>query len=163
MEGKCTALYRGSLFGESANFRAMIGYLTPQGRFHCICESNTVQTPGAGTSEAIDEHWSGVGPESEKIFAFSGGYDPERDTSDLQEMLEERLHRNLGAPALARLGAGADGPFARRNDFYFEMDLEQVDELRKELKLKPRLRTEAKNGADSVRKPALAAIIGEVV
>ncbi len=112
--------------GESANFRAMIGYLTPQGRFHCICESNTVQTPGAGTSEAIDEHWSGVGPESEKIFALSGGYDAERDTSDLQEMLEQRLHRNLGAPALARLGAGADGPFARKNDFFFEMDIELV-------------------------------------
>lgn len=112
--------------GERASFRVMIGYLAPTGRFHAICESNTVTTPAAGTPEAVDEHWADVGADSEKIFALSGGYDAERDTGELQEILEERAHRKLGAPALAKLGAGADSPFRRKSDFYFDMDIELV-------------------------------------
>ncbi len=112
--------------GEATSFRVLVGYLSSGGRFHAIAKSNIVKTPAAGTSEAIDEHWGDVGAESERIFALSGGYDAERETGELKEMLEERLHRSLGAPALAKLGAGADGPFRRRGDFHFDMDIELV-------------------------------------
>lgn len=112
--------------GEAASFRVMIGYATPNGRFHCICESNIVRTPAAGSADAVDEHWRDVGPESERIYAMSGGYSKEVDTADLKEMLEDRLHRTLGAPALARIGAGAENPFRRRSDFHFDMDIELV-------------------------------------
>lgn len=112
--------------GQAATFRVMIGYLAPTGRYHAICESNIVSTPAAGTSDAIDNHWADVAADSEKIFSLSGGYDSDRETADLQEMLEERIHRTLGAPALARLGAGSDSPFRRKHNFHFDMDIELV-------------------------------------
>lgn len=112
--------------GEPASIRVMVGYLTPSGRFHAICESNIVKTPAAGSSDAVDEHWTDLGGESEKIFALSGGYDSEKETAELQEILEDRLQRSLGAPALAQLGAGADSPFRRKSDFHFDMDIELV-------------------------------------
>lgn len=112
--------------GEAASFRVLVGYLSPNGRFHAIAKSNIVKTPGASSSDAVDDHWSHLGAESERIYAMSGGYDSERETGELKEILEERLHRHLGAPALAQLGAGADGPFRRRSGFHFDMDVELV-------------------------------------
>ncbi len=112
--------------GEPANFRVLIGYLSSSGRFHAIAKSNIVKTPGAGTPDAVDEHWSDLGAESERIFAVSGGYDDELDSGELKEMLEDRLRRTLGAPPLAKLGAGADSPFRQRGGFHFEMEVELV-------------------------------------
>lgn len=112
--------------GEPANFRVLIGYLSSSGRFHAIAKSNIVKTPGAGTPDAVDEHWSDLGAESERIFAVSGGYDGELDSGELREMLEDRLRRSLGAPPLAKLGAGADSPFRQRGGFHFEMEVELV-------------------------------------
>lgn len=112
--------------GESANFRVSVGYLGGNGRFHVIAQSNIVRTPAATTPEAVDQHWSDLGPEGEKIFAMSGGYDSERETGELQEVLEDRLNRSLGAPTLARLGAAADAMYQRRGGFHFDMDVELV-------------------------------------
>ncbi len=112
--------------GETANFRVLIGYLSTSGRFHAIAKSNIVKTPGAGTTDAVDEHWSDLGAESERIFAVSGGYDEELDSGELKEMLEDRLRRSLGAPPLAKLGAGADSPFRQRGGFHFEMEVELI-------------------------------------
>ena len=111
--------------GESASFRVSLGYLGPQGRFHRISISNTVKTPAAGAVDAVDEHWSDLGPEGERIFVLSGGYDSERETGELKEMLEERLNRNLGARPW-RLALSADGPFRQRSGFHFDMDVELV-------------------------------------
>lgn len=112
--------------GESARFRVLVGYLGANGRFHAIAKSNIVRTPEAGASDAVDSHWSDSESESERIFSLSGGYDGEQETVELKEMLEERLHRKLGAPELAKLGAAADGPFRKRNDFHFDMEIELV-------------------------------------
>ncbi|MEM7475059.1 MAG: DUF4912 domain-containing protein [Planctomycetota bacterium] len=112
--------------GVEASFRVMVGYSTPNGRFHCICESNVVTTPNAGAADEVEDHWSDVGADAEKIFALSGGYDKERETADLKEVLEDRVQRELGAPALAKLGAAAQSPFRRGNGFHFDMDIELV-------------------------------------
>lgn len=112
--------------GEPSIFRVLVGYLASSGRFHAIARSNIVKTPQAGSSDAVDEHWSDASQDSEKIFALSGGYDQQRETADLQEMLEDRVNRKLGAPALARIGASSDGPFRRRNDFHFDLEIELV-------------------------------------
>jgi uncharacterized protein len=112
--------------GEPASFRVLIGYLATNGRFHIMAKSNIVKTPGAGSPDAVDEHWSDLGAESERIYAISGGYDGELETGELKEILEDRVHRTLGAPPLAKLGAGADSPFRRRGGFHFEMDVELV-------------------------------------
>ncbi|MFO0942023.1 MAG: DUF4912 domain-containing protein [Pirellulales bacterium] len=112
--------------GESANFRVSVGYLGINGRYHVIAQSNIVRTPAATATDAVDQHWSDLGSEGEKIFAMSGGYDSERETAELQEVLEDRLNRSLGAPTLARLGAAADAMYQRRGGFHFDMDVELV-------------------------------------
>lgn len=112
--------------GEPASFRVLIGYLSISGRFHVIAKSNIVKTPGSGSPDAVDEHWSDLGAESERIYAVSGGYDGELETGELKEMLEDRLRRTLGAPPLAKLGAGADSPFRNRGGFHFDMEVELV-------------------------------------
>lgn len=110
--------------GEEASFRVMVGYASTGGRFHSICESNVVTTPNAGNSEEVEDHFSGA--DAERIFALSSGYDKERETTDLQGILEDRLQRELGAPALAKLGASAQSPFRRNAGFHFDMDIEMV-------------------------------------
>ncbi|MEZ6154016.1 MAG: DUF4912 domain-containing protein [Pirellulaceae bacterium] len=112
--------------GEPASFRVLIGYLSLSGRFHVIAKSNIVKTLGAGSPDAVDEHWSDLGAESERLYAVSGGYDGELETGELKEMLEDRLRRTLGAPPLAKLGAGADSPFRNRGGFHFDMEVELV-------------------------------------
>lgn len=112
--------------GHSATFRVSIGYLGHQGRFYPIAVSNSVKTPDATSPDATDDHWSHLVPEGERIFALSGGYDSSRDSGELKAMLESRLHRNLGAPELAKLAVAADMPTHYRSDFFFDMEVELV-------------------------------------
>jgi hypothetical protein len=112
--------------GKSGSYRAMIGYLGVGGRFHTICESNIVETLGAGNPESVDQHWTDMGESFEHVYAMSGGYHSEHDTADLKQMMEDRLHKTVGAPAFAQFGAGADAPFSRRGGFHFEMEVELV-------------------------------------
>jgi hypothetical protein len=112
--------------GEEAIFRVSVGYLGANGRYHVIAVSNTVKTPKASSPEAVDDHWSHLLPEGEKIFALSGGFDSERESGEMKTILESRLHRVLGAPELARLAVAADMPHHYRSDFFFEMDVELV-------------------------------------
>lgn len=112
--------------GKSGSFRAMIGYLSASGRFHTICESNIVEALGAGNPESVDQHWTDMGESFEHVYAMSGGYTSEHDTTDLKEMMEDRLHKTVGAPAFSQFGAGADAPFSRRGGFHFEMEVELV-------------------------------------
>jgi len=114
--------------GEAARFRVMVGYLTPGGKFHSIAVSNIVKTPQAGSSDAVDEHWADSSSDSERIFALSGGYDDRQVTGEMREMLEARVNHEMGAPPLAKLGAGAgaEAPYRKRGAFHFEMDIELV-------------------------------------
>ncbi|MCA9126387.1 MAG: DUF4912 domain-containing protein [Planctomycetales bacterium] len=112
--------------GESARFRVLVGYLGGNDRFHAIAKSNIVRTPAASSNDAVDTHFADSSSESERIFSLSGGYDGELETVELKEILEDRLHRKLGAPELAKLGATVDGPFRRRREFHFDMDIELV-------------------------------------
>lgn len=112
--------------GEAAVFRVSIGYLGAHGRFHLIAVSNTVKTPEASSPEAVDDHWSHLAPEGERIFALSGGFVSERDSGELKSILESRLQRSLGAPELARLAVAAEQPHHYRTDFFFDMEVELV-------------------------------------
>lgn len=112
--------------GEPATCRVMVGYVALNDRFYSICESNVVKLPGAGTSEEVDEHWADLGGEAERIYAMSGGYDSETQTKELKGIIESRLHRELGAPALAKLGAAPQSPFRKAKEFFFDMDIELV-------------------------------------
>lgn len=110
------------------SYRVDIGYLAPSGRFFTLARSNVVTTPKAGASAELDENWSDVAENFDKIYAMSGGYSAETNSSELQELLEERLRRPMGSPIMTRYGNGADGAVAvgRRRDFNFEVDAEMI-------------------------------------
>ncbi len=90
-------------------FRMEIGYLAKDRTFYCLARSNTVTTPPAGTSDAVDDNWANVAEHADRIFAMSGGYSQRGTSRELQELLEERLQRPLGSPMSTRFGSGALG------------------------------------------------------
>ncbi len=65
------------LNGTPGRFRVMIGYLSGT-RFHMLAKSNIVRTPTPGTTDAVEDHWSDIARDAERIFALSGGYDSEQ-------------------------------------------------------------------------------------
>jgi hypothetical protein len=107
------------------SYRIEIGYLAGD-RFYALARSNVVTTPPPGSSDTIDEHWSDVARDSEKIFAMSGGYSPDGSSTELQELFEERLRRPMGSPMTTRYGHGADTVFPSSKGFEFEVDAELI-------------------------------------
>ena len=65
-----------------------------------------VTTPEPGSSDAIDENWTDVAENFDKIYAMSGGYSPDNNSLELQELFEERLRRPMGSPMVTRYGSG---------------------------------------------------------
>ncbi len=106
------------------SFRVDLGYLADNGRFHTISRSNTVTTPSPGSADAIDENWTDIAENYEKIFAMSGGYSS--DSGDLQDLFEERLRRPMGSPVVAKYGVGAERMLNRDRDFHFSVDAEMI-------------------------------------
>ncbi len=85
-----------------------------------------VSTPEPGSSDAIDENWTDVAENFDKIYAMSGGYSPDNNSLELQELFEERLRRPMGSPMVTRYGSGMEGMFAASQDFKFEVDAEMI-------------------------------------
>jgi hypothetical protein len=102
-----------------------IGYLGGDGTYYSLARSNVVSTPAPGTSE-LDHNWDEVAKSCDKIYAMSGGHDPNRSAEDLRELFEERLRRPMGAPLVTRYGVGADRLGLGRPDFDFEVDAEMI-------------------------------------
>ncbi|HTQ38176.1 MAG TPA: DUF4912 domain-containing protein [Pirellulales bacterium] len=86
-------------------YRLLIGYLASNGQFFSLARSNTVSTPASTSSEKLDNHWTEVVENCDKIYAMSGGYSAETNSSELQEVLEERLRRPVGATLSNRYSA----------------------------------------------------------
>jgi len=109
-------------------YRLDIGYLATDGTFFMLSRSNIVSTPRAGSADAIDENWSDVAENFEKIYALSGGRSPEGASLELQELFEERLRRPMSSPVFARYGAGSGALLAngQRRKFSFELDAELI-------------------------------------
>jgi len=105
-------------------FRLEIGYLAARGQFYGLARSNSVTTPRAGTSDAIDENWADVADNADRIFAMSGGYSSRGTSLELQELLEERLGRPLGTPMETRYGDGAARILASGKKLQFSVDAE---------------------------------------
>ncbi|HVA50971.1 MAG TPA: DUF4912 domain-containing protein [Pirellulales bacterium] len=105
------------------SYRVDVGYLAPGGKFFVLARSNTVTTPKAGASDAIDENWSEVAENFDKIFAMSGGYEP-HTAGELQQLFEERLRRPMGSPMVTQYGAGIADMLLRKRGFHFELDAE---------------------------------------
>lgn len=106
-----------------ADYRLEIGYLAIDGYFYCLARSNEVSTPPAGTSDAVDDNWSAVAENADRIFAMSGGYSAQGASRELQELLEERLRRPLGTPMKTRYGSGAAGRDGEQLDFAVDAEI----------------------------------------
>jgi hypothetical protein len=107
-------------------YRMEIGYLAAIGSFYCLARSNAVQTPPAGTSDAVDKNWAHVAEHADRIFAMSGGYSPGGASRELQELLEERLRRPLGSPMNTRFGQGAAALRLDADRMRFAIDAEVI-------------------------------------
>lgn len=108
------------------SFRMEIGYLSSDGMFYSLARSNTVETPPAGSSTAVDENWSDVAQNADMIYAMSGGYSPRGTSRELQELLEERLRRPLGTPMHTRFGNGASNVLREEESMALAVDAEVV-------------------------------------
>tara|TARA_R110002073_G_scaffold217716_8_gene377946 strand:+ start:5779 stop:7095 length:1317 start_codon:yes stop_codon:yes gene_type:complete len=106
-----------------SRFRVIIGYLADFGEFYTICRSNVVETPRPGECERLDEHWSDIAEDYERIYSLSGGYD--QDAGDLKEVFEERLHRPM--PSRGDQGQTvADPSLLRQTKLPFKVDAELI-------------------------------------
>lgn len=106
-------------------YRMDIGYLAGDNTFHAIARSNIVTPPAAGCRDALDENWSDVARNFDRIYAMSGGYSQDGGNRELRELMEERLRRPMGAPAMTRYGTPIGSP-DRENEFQFEADAEMI-------------------------------------
>jgi hypothetical protein len=107
-------------------YRAEIGYLAGNGKFHALARSNVVSTPGAPNNDSLDAHWHDVAENCDKIYAMSGGYSTEGDSTELQELFEERLRRPMGFPASSRFGIGAEALVPNSRKMQFEVEAELI-------------------------------------
>jgi hypothetical protein len=108
------------------SYRVDVGYMAANGKFLALARSNSVTTPRPGSRDGLENNWSDIASDCEKIYALSGGFSDETPTGELQEVFEERLGRPMGGPAGTRYGVGADKVFTRRNEFQFDVDAEMI-------------------------------------
>lgn len=106
------------------SYRLDIGYLAPSGKFFVLARSNVVTTPKAAASDAVDENWSEVAQDFDKIYAMSGGYAAQGASTELQELFEERLRRPMGSPLVTQYSAGVEALLPKKRGFSFEVDAE---------------------------------------
>jgi hypothetical protein len=107
-------------------YRMEIGYLAANGRFFSLARSNTVSTPAQASSDKLDNHWSDIVENCDKIYAMSGGYSPEVNSNELQEVLEERLRRPMGATVNHRYNVGAESLVPRDRSMRFHVETEVI-------------------------------------
>ncbi|VTS04294.1 DUF4912 domain-containing protein [Tuwongella immobilis] len=110
------------------SYRVDIGYLARNGRFFVLSRSNTVTTPRAGATDAIDDNWSDIDAKAaERIYAMSSGYDPTASSLELKQLFEERLRRPMGSSAISSFGSGAfSGVGGKTRKFWFQLDAELI-------------------------------------
>ncbi len=109
-----------------SSYRLELGYTGSGDRFFPLVRSNVVTTPEPGSSDAIDENWSDVAENFDKIYAMSGGYSPDNNSLELQELFEERLRRPMGSPMVTRYGAATPALLNHSQSLRFEVDAEMI-------------------------------------
>jgi hypothetical protein len=108
------------------SYRVELGYRAANGKFFALCRSNAVSTPAPDSSDAIDENWTDVAENYERIFALSGGYSEDNNSGELQELFEERLHRPMHNPLSSQFGGGAERVLNKHRDLEFHVDAEMI-------------------------------------
>ena len=110
------------------SYRVDLGYLAANGKFYTLCRSNAVSTPLPDSTSEIDENWSDIAENYEKVFALSGGYSEDGNSGELRELFEERLRRPMGPPNGngSQFGMGADRILHKHREFQFQVDAEMI-------------------------------------
>jgi len=109
------------------SFRAELGYKAANGKFYSLCRSNVVHTPAPDSGDVIDENWTDVAANYERVYALSGGYSEDNNQSgELQELFEERLRRPMGNGNSSQFGSGAERALNRHRDLEFHVDAEMI-------------------------------------
>jgi hypothetical protein len=112
---------------ESLRCRVELGYLTTTRRFHSLVRSNAVNTPPASQCDTLDSHWGEIVEDCDRIYAMSGGFSSENNSTELQELFEERLRRPMGPPTPTRLQpVTGEGDETTPSGFQLEVDAELI-------------------------------------
>jgi hypothetical protein len=106
------------------SYQLEIGYIAADSRFFAIARSNVVTTPAPGSRESFDKNWADVAKDFDRIYALSGGYGDQDKSTELKEVLEERLRRPVGDPNGGRFNIG--GSSGNQKPFSFEVDTELI-------------------------------------
>ena len=108
------------------SFRVELGYKSAAGKFFSLCRSNIVHTPAPDSGDVIDENWTDVAENYERVYALSGGYAEDNQSGELQELFEERLRRPMTNTAAGQFGSGAERVLNRHRDLDFHVDAEMI-------------------------------------
>jgi hypothetical protein len=108
------------------SFRVELGYKSAAGKFFSLCRSNIVHTPAPDSGDVIDENWTDVAENYERVYAMSGGYAEDNQSGELQELFEERLRRPMTNIAAGQFGSGAERVLNRHRDLDFHVDAEMI-------------------------------------
>ncbi len=109
------------------SYRIDIGYVSRRGKFYVLARSNVVTTPRAGVTDALDENWTNVQKQFERIHNSSSngnGSHQSLAAIDLRDLFEERLRRPMSSANLQNLSTTPLGPLGR--DFHFQIDAELI-------------------------------------
>ena len=108
------------------SFRVDLGYRAANGKYFSLCRSNAVSSPSPDSGDAIDENWTDVAENYERIYALSGGYAEDNNSGELQELFEERLRRPMNNPLASQFGGGAERVLNKHRDLVFHVDAEMI-------------------------------------
>jgi uncharacterized protein len=108
------------------SYRVELGYKSASGKFFSICRSNIVHTPAPDSGDVIDENWTDVAENYERVYAMSGGYAEDNQSGELQELFEERLRRPMTNASSGQFGSGAERALNRHRDLDFHVDAEMI-------------------------------------
>ena len=111
---------------EPMRCRVEIGYLASSGRFHSLARSNPVSVPSASQTDTLDAHWGEIAGDCERIYSMSGGYSSENNSTELQELFEERLRRPMVTPASRPVGGDVDDDEDGRPELELQVDAEVI-------------------------------------
>lgn len=107
-------------------FRVEIGYRAINGKFFSIARSNMVDTPAPDSSDTIDENWTDVAENYERVYAMSGGYAEDNNSGELRELFEENLRRPMSPSSSSQFGVGAERALNRHRELDFHVDAEMI-------------------------------------
>ena len=107
-------------------FRIDIGYLSRRSKFYVLARSNIVSTPKAGVTDALDENWSDVQQQFERIqnpssIGCTGGSTP---CSTCATCSRNGSVARCSSASMQNLSVGGLPSLGR--DFHFEIDAELI-------------------------------------